>query len=249
MHRAIIVDDEAGGRETLELLLESHFKEQVQVAGVAASVQEAKALIDQEKPDILFLDVELSPGNGFDLLEAIDPIDFEVIFITAYDQFAIKAIKYVALDYLLKPVDVEELGEAIARVGQRKPKQDYKELLAYLGQAQKKEKSFSRISLPTDKGTLFVDAGQVIRCEARNNYTMFYFSNQSKLLVSKTLKEYEKLLSGLQFIRVHQSHIINLDHIRQYLKNDGGYLEMTDGSSIPIARRKKKQLLELIGLS
>lgn len=243
MTKAIIVDDEEKSRITLKNLLATYCPA-VQVAELCNGVDSALEAIKKHGPDLVFLDVEMPFRNGFDLLETIQTPSFDVIFTTAYDHYAIKAIKFSAVDYLLKPVDTDELVSAVNKVAERKEKKgnsapDFNLLLSNLNL---KSKS-ARIAVPTFDGLQMVNVEDIVRCLADESYTQLILSNGSRLVVSRILKEYEELLSDLNFFRVHNSTLINLKQVVKYIKGDGGYVLMTDGETVEVSRRKKNELL------
>lgn len=239
----LIVDDERNNCENLKELLNQYCGE-LEIVGMAHSASEGIEAILHLKPSLVFLDIQMQGGSGFDLLEQIKPVDFEVIFVTAFDQYAIRAIRFCAIDYLLKPVDLLELQAAVKKaankIRQRDPNLAMTTLLANRNTATDDLK----IALPTAERILFVLVSEIIRCLGENNYTTVFLKNGTSVLVSKTLKEYEELLADKGFLRVHQSHLINSNYIRSYEKHDGGYLKMTDGASVPISRQRKQQVLQ-----
>ena len=238
--RALIVDDEANNRENLRLALESYCKE-VEVVAEADSAITAMDRIKEVSPDLVFLDIAMPMGSGFDLLESLPKINFEIIFVTAYDQYAIRAIKFAAVDYLLKPINALELKKAVDRVQSKhlqKNQQDQLETLLHNLQQQEK-----KIALPQSDHIEFVAVNNIIRCQGDRNYTYFFLKDGRKLLVSRTLKEYVDLLDDQSFYRVHQSHLVNLNCVQKYKKRDGGILITTDGAKIPVARARKEELL------
>jgi len=240
MIKAIIVDDEANNRENLRLALASYCQE-VTVIGEADSALTAMDLIKAVEPQLVFLDIAMPLGSGFDLLESLPSIDFDIIFVTAYDQYAIRAIKFAAVDYLLKPINVLELKKAVERVANKQSKStqnDHLEVLLHNLQQQEK-----KIALPQSDHIEFVPVGNIVRCQGDRNYTHFFLQGGRKLLVSRTLKEFVELLDGHNFYRVHQSHLVNLDRIQKYSKRDGGMLITEDGAKIPVARARKEELL------
>lgn len=180
-------------------------------------------------------------GSGFDLLEKTNSINFEIIFVTAYDQFALRAIKFSALDYLLKPVDPQQLMDAIQKLEDQKSNID--SISQKINTLLRNKNGFERISLPTFEGFKFINIKNIIRCEADNNYTHFYLNSGEKILVTKTLKEFDEILSGVEFIRIHQSHLVNTKFVDRYIKDDGGYIVMTDGSEVEVSRRRKEEFL------
>lgn len=243
--RALIVDDELNNRENLKALLSEYCKN-VEVIGLADSVDSAFRIIQSLKPDLVFLDIKMPEKDGFKLLESINSIHFEVIIVTAYNQYAIQAIKFCAIDYLLKPIDIIELSNAVdhvsLRLDQKQENERLKQLISHLNN----KGSSSKIGLASHNKVDFVEIARIVRCEADNNYTHVFLENQGKMLISKTLKEFEELLKDHGFIRLHQSHLINSAYIKSYQKNDGGNITMTDGSTIPISRTKKNEIIALI---
>ena len=240
MIRAIIVDDEVNNRENLQAALSTHCRE-IAVIGEADSALSAMDLIQECQPDLVFLDIAMPLGGGFELLESLPEINFEIIFVTAFDQFAIRAIKFAAIDYLLKPLDILELKKAINRVIEKRQKHERTANLdIFLQNLQQAEK---KIALPQSDHIEFVPVDSIIRCRGDRNYTYFYLKGDRSLLVSRTLKEFVDLLEDCGFFRVHQSHLVNLKCIQKYSKRDGGTLFMTDQAQIPVARARKDQLL------
>lgn len=248
MIKAIIVDDEAKSRATLGALLQAHCPN-VSVVAMADSVAEALADIEKHEPHVVFLDIEMPFNSGFTLLEKIKVPGFEVIFTTAYDHYAIKAIKFSALDYLLKPIDVDDLIKAVNKVElnnkNKKTRQpDFELLLSNL----KLKSSAAKIAVPTFDGLQMLDAKDILKCVADESYTHITLVSGSKLTVSRILKEYEELLSDLNFFRVHNSCLINLAHVVKYVKGDGGQVIMVNGEAVEVSRRKKNELLRRLAL-
>ena len=241
---AIIIDDETGAREALRSLLEN-FIQGVEVVAEADGAQLGLAAIRQLKPDIVFLDINMPGGTGFDLLEQLESIDFALVFVTAYDQYAIKAIKFSALDYLLKPVDLQELRKTIERIGQAGKGHAQRQLVEHY---QKNQSSRDTLALPTLDGFDIVRVADIVRCEGERNYTTFFLKNGERIVVSRTLKEYEMLLSDSSFLRVYQSHLVNLLFVKRYIRGRGGFLVMEDGAPLPVSREKKEELLKQMGL-
>ncbi len=236
---AIIVDDEANNRENLRLALASYCEE-VNIIGEADSAITALDVIKKQQPDLVFLDIAMPLGDGFQLLESLDKIDFDIIFVTAYNQYAIRAIKFCAIDYLLKPIDALELKQAVNRVLANQEKKQQQQKLELL--LSSRLDSPQKIALPQSDHVEFVDLNQIIRCQGEKNYTWFYLQDGRKLLVSQTLKEYVELLEDAHFFRVHQSHLVNLQQVKKYSRRDGGYVVMTDKEQIPVARNRKDAL-------
>lgn len=239
--QAIIVDDEKHSRETLRNLVEE-FCEGIEVVATAASIDEALEVIPKKNPDLLFLDIELQTGTGFDLLNLLPEINFEIIFTTAFDQYAIKAVKFSSLDYLLKPIDLEELQTAVEKARELKNKELYNLQLQSLLHNLKQPK-ISKICLATADGFEFVNIEDICYCEAQGSYTSFVFTGGKKILVSKHLKGFENLLSDYQFMRVHNSFLINLKEVNKFVKADGGYIVMNNGDTVSISRGKKDLFL------
>jgi Response regulator of the LytR/AlgR family len=242
MLTAIIIDDEQKGRIALREKLHTYCP-QVQLTGEAADAAGGLALIREQNPDIVFLDIEMPHMNGFDMLQQLPNKNFHLIFTTAYDQYAIKAIKYAAFDYLLKPVDIEELRAAVERVRQ----EPTDKMLEVLQQNLHGRQPLTKIAIPTLDGLLFFNIADIIHLEAQSNYTVIYFTNHPKLLASRTLKDFEELLPPDIFFRTHNSHMINLNYIKRYIKGDGGQIEMQNGNFVTVSRRKKDEFLKNYG--
>ncbi|MEM7102537.1 MAG: response regulator [Bacteroidota bacterium] len=246
MIKAIIIDDEENSRITLNNMLENYCSD-VEVIEMANSVPNGVKAIQKHAPDVIFLDIEMPVHNGFELFEFLPDMKSEVIFTTAYDQYAIRAFKFSAVDYLLKPIDLEELRSAIDRIKEKKTSTVENEKFQVL--QENIRYPFRKLGLPTVEGYTFIKLQNIIRCEADSNYTMFHALDGEKILVPKTLKEYENLLEGFNFLRVHRSHIINLDHIKKYTKTRIPSVTMIDGATIAISLKKKDELLQkLAGL-
>lgn len=250
MINAILIDDEQNNIDNLNILLQKYCPV-IHVVGTATNVQQAKELIYTLHPDLIFLDIQMPVENGFDLLQSINEISFETIFATAFDQYGLHAIKFSALDYILKPINITDLINAVKkaekRVAEKKQNKHIQNLLHFINQPQ--DIAEHKIALPDSKETKFVAVKTIVRCESNNSYTTFYTISKDKITVSKSIKEYEELLTPYGFIRTHQSHLINRSHIKTYVKDDGGFLVMTDNSEVPIARQKKALVKELLSLS
>jgi two-component system, LytTR family, response regulator len=244
MIKAIIIDDIEQARVTLKKDL-GVYAPDVTVIGEANGVVEGAKLLKSTCPDVLFLDIQMQDGSGFDLLDILKDISFKIIFITATDAHAIKAFRYAAIDYLLKPVDPDELCAALAKFRHQKfnESENYKLLNDSLKNHQKPHE---RLALHTQDKIHIVNISDIIRCESNVNYTEFFFQNGKKLLVTKTLKDYEDLLSEQGFYRVHQSHLVNTRYIREFIKTDGGYLLLTDGSNVPVSTRKRPDVMKML---
>ncbi len=242
MIKTIIVDDERHSCEALQILIKDCCPE-LSVAAVCYSGEEALQEIVSLHPQLVFLDIEMPNMNGFQLLEQLPKIDFELIFTTSYDQYAIKAIKFSALDYLLKPVDREELEKAVQKMLKKINNTIPQQLEILLQKINQPSIPVQRIALPTMQGLELVPVNTIISCSANNNYTEFFLSDKKRILVSRTLKEIEEILEDYAFLRVHHSHIINLNEIVRYIKGEGGYCIMTDGSSVDVSRSRKEELM------
>lgn len=246
MLKAVIVEDEKRSRETLSGLLKLYCKN-VQVVDEADGVQSGIQSIKKHAPDVVFLDIQMPDGSGFKMLELLERIDFDIIFTTAYDQFAIKAIKFSALDYLLKPIFPDDLVAAVKKAESRKESQNaQKSVEVLLENIRIPDREPPKIILSTSEKIHVVKVEDIIRCESDNYYTQFFFKDGKKLLVSKTLKENEELLSEYNFLRPHKSHLINALYIESFNKRDGGTILMMDGSEVPVSRRKKEKIMEII---
>ena len=242
---AIIVDDELRHHETLSKMLKT-FCPEIELCGNANSVKEAVDLIHQNNPQLVFLDIEMPGGNGFTLFDNFDEPPFEVIFTTAHDLYAINAIKYAALDYLMKPINIRELQEAVSRalkIINKKDASSNKKIDVLKSNLQLEDKRFTKIALPSSDGIDFIEANTILHAEAERSYSNFYLDNGKKIMVSKPLKDYEALLEQCNFFRVHKSHMVNLNHIEKYIKGKGGYVILKDGSHVDVSVRKKEDLL------
>ena len=242
MIKAIIIDDEVHCCKTLGMLLKEYCPG-VQVVDQCTEAGSGLAAILRLKPDLLFLDIEMPIMNGFEMLERIPEINFEIIFTTGYDQYAIKAIRFSAMDYLLKPVDREELQKAIQKVTQRLHHPLPQQLEILLQKIHQPIAPIQKIALPTMEGLKMVAVSSIISCTSDSNYTIFFLKNKQKLIVSRPLKEIEEMLEEHSFLRVHNSYLVSLNEIDKYVKGEGGYLVMTDGSTIDVSRSKKDTLL------
>lgn len=237
---AVIVDDEAGSRTALRSEL-SAIDSKVDVVAEADGVATAIATINEHQPQLVFLDIQMGDGTGFDVLKQLDKIDFQLIFVTAFDQYAVQAFRFSAIDYLLKPIDVEDLTAAIAKVRKNLEtgmRQSIQTLLQnYASPARRK------VVLYTSEGAHVFKTEDVVRIEADGNYCKVYPAIGKMLYVARTLKEFEEMLGPSAFIRTHQSHLVNFDHVKTYVNKDGGYLILKDDTTVPIAQRKKSVVL------
>lgn len=241
--RTIVVDDEEHCVDILLYELKSF--EEIEVIGTCADGHEAVTMIRKEQPDLVFLDIDMPFMNGFDVIRAIDDIDFNVVFVTAFDQYALKAFRYSALDYLLKPVEKQELGEAIEKVKKNADHAVQQAQVDLLLQSIEHPKAgYDKILLPAQDGLEFVSLNEIVRCQADSNYTHVYLDSGRRLIISKALKQVEKLLDDDRFFRTHQSHLVHLDKIKRYARGEGGYLVMHDESIVHVARGMREKLLK-----
>ena len=246
--KAIIIDVEARSRKALQIALNDYCPS-VQIAAIAETPENGIEEIIKHKPDIVFLDVQMPGMSGFDLLSHFPEIDFDIVFITAHDHYAIKAIRFSALDYLLKPIQVDELMAAVKKAEEKKNHKhtnwQYKSLYENLRGNQSLSGS---IAVPTGDGLLFIKTQNIIRCEAEGNYVIIYQSGKEKILITKNLGDIESMLDAKEFFRVHNSHLVNLSHIKKYVKGDGGYVIMSDNSTVDVARRKKEEFMQVLNI-
>lgn len=244
MLKTLIIDDDQANIKTLQKMIEMYCP-RLYVCGTAKDITEAYACILELQPSLVFLDIEMPNGSGFDLLRKFDKISFDVIFTTAYDQYAIEAFRKDALDYLLKPIDIDALQHAALKAEKRVSLADnngyWEKFLQGLQLV-----ANTKVSIPVLDGMLFVNPKEIIRCEASGSYSNFYMANGRKLLTSLRLKECEALLPGQFFFRTHHSHIINLNYMIRYVKGRGGYIVMEDNSTVELASRKKEAFLEFV---
>ncbi len=247
MYKVIIVEDELHAREFLKNIITTYCSN-LHIAAMASDVEEGVAAIKTHQPDIVFLDIEMQTGTGFDLLQQFSQPAFDVIFTTAYDHYAIKAIKFSAVDYLLKPIDFEELQQAVEKViGKKQDNSSQQALQLLLKNLQSPQNAEQSITLATSEGLEFIPLHQIIRIEASGPYSHFYLKEKRKIIVSRNLKEYETMLSDHGFFRVHNSHIINIKEVRRMIKTDGGYAVMSDDTHVTISPKKKEDFFEMIG--
>lgn len=242
-YRTIIIDDELDAVNFINTII-AEYCPSLEVAGRAHNVTEGVRVINEVKPDLVFLDVEMPNGTGFDLLANFPEKEFDVVFITAFNHYAIKAIKFSAVDYILKPININEFIEAVDRVVKKQsvkqPGKDdnLKILLENLRSALP-----SRLAIPTAEGMEYLNPKDIIRLEADRSYSWFFVTGNRKILVSRHLKEFQDLLSDRYFFRAHNSHLVNLKYVRKYVRKDGGYIEMADSTQIPISRNRKDLFL------
>ena len=248
MIKALIIDDEEVAVNVVSLMIERHLPE---ITMVKSLTNPAKALqlIPEYKPDILFLDIEMPYQNGFELLKSLPEISFDIVFTTAYDKYAIQAIKFSALDYLLKPIDADELRETFNRFIQKSVINQSKDAAVknLLANLQQQNTTYHKLALPTANGVQFFLPRDIIRCEGLSNYTKFYFLQHHSITTSKTIKEYEEILIPHKFIRIHKSHLINAEYVSGYTSQSSNII-MKDGSLVEVSRRRKKEVLEELGI-
>jgi len=249
---ALLIDDEANSRQAMRNLL-SQLCPDVTIAGEAKNVDMGIELIHSVKPQLIFLDIQMPGKTGFDLLAAIDKVDFDIIFTTAYHEYAVKAFRFSAIDYLLKPIDPDDLVNAVARVREKhnpastSQVQLLKQLWQQLSVNKNAQNLNQKLALATQEGIHLIEVNDIVWCESLGSYTKFYLSNGEKLVTSKLIKEYEEILADYQFFRVHQSYLISLQHVKKYVKGDGGQVWMTDGAEVEVARRRKEEFLAALG--
>lgn len=241
--RSVIVDDEKNGRENLAGVLQEHCPE-VEIAGEADSVESAISLIRNITPDLIFLDIRMPRANGFQLLEHLQDYSFEVIFVTAFDNYAIRAIRFSAADYILKPVNYNDLKTAVEKVVRRIREKQENQRLKQLYRNLSRPNS-QRIGLPAGDRIEYADVDNIVRCQGEGNYTRFLFSEGRYMLIAKTLLEFEDLLCETGFVRVHKAHLVNMKYIQSYSKSDG-MLKLQNGEQIPVSRRRKDNVLKML---
>jgi two-component system LytT family response regulator len=250
MIKALLIDDDANLRKGMRSFLERYAGD-IDIVGEADSVKSGVVAMQELAPQVVFLDIQLGDGTGFDFLEQMAQYNGKstahIVFITAHEQYAVKAFRFSALDYLLKPVDPEELQKVVRKIKNvLNNTNDYAHIDLLLENIRKKVDKFKRIALSTSDGIHLFEISDIIRCESTDNYTTFYIRNHKPVLISKTLKEYEDLLTEHGFERIHQSHLINLAFLKSYIKKDGGYVVMADNCHLPISQRKKDRLQEVL---
>lgn len=242
--RTLIIDDEAPVRELISGIIRNYC-ETAEIIATADGVTSGIAAIKQYKPDLVLLDVKLTDGTAFDLLQQLDEIKFAIIFITAYEKYAVNAFRFSAVDYIMKPIHIDELTTAIRKASEQSEQQALNLKIKNFFDNINSKTEDKKIVLKTLESFFIVKVADIIRCQADHNYTTFYLINGKKVLVSRTLKDYDEMLCDFFFFRVHQSHLINMNHIVSFEKTDGGFLQMIDGSYVPVSKRKREELLEL----
>jgi two-component system, LytTR family, response regulator len=246
MIKSIIIDDEEDSRKTLNILLGSYFPE-IKISRICDSAAEGLEAIKSIQPDLVFLDIQMPQMSGFDLLKQASPVSFEVIFITAHDQYAIKAIRFSALDYLLKPIDVDDLRNAIDRAKERlTQKNSLQNYQSVIQNVQHKDGKIEKLAVPTFEGIAFFNTDEIIYCKAEGSYTNLILKGKPEKLISRNLKDFENILANSGFCRVHHSYLINLKHVEKYIRGEGGYVMMTDNHHVDISRRRKDEFLNML---
>lgn len=244
MIRALIIDDESDAREALRLAVEKYCPG-VDILAACSTPEEGLNAIRNISPDLVFLDIQMPNLSGFDLLEEAGEINFAVIFVTAYNHYAIKAIKFSALDYLLKPIDPEDLVSAIRKAEKWQLQQDHAfRYQSVISNIQHQSRNIEKLAIPTSEGILFVETSDIICCRADGNYTSLYLTNGNNILVSKSLIDFEYMLIDSGFCRIHHSALINMKHIQKYVKGDGGYVVLSEDHHVDVSRRKKEAFLQ-----
>ena len=244
MTKAVIIEDELKGLDNLKSLL-AKYCEEVEVIGQATSIREAQELFDNPDfaPDVAFLDISLPDGLVFQLLNELRPINFEVVFVTAYDRYAITACEYSSIGYIIKPIDPDLLQQAVQRIRPRRQNK-IDNRLELFNQVYNNPNAFEKMSVAALDGIYFINIRDIVRFEAEDNYTHIFMKSGEKITASKTIKAYEEMLQGVNFYRVHKRHVINLNYMRKFVKGDGGYLVMDDGKKIEVSRRRRPAFME-----
>jgi two-component system LytT family response regulator len=245
--QTVIIEDEENSVRVINDLLQ-HYAPEFEMAGVAGTVEKSVHLIESKAPQLVFLDVQIADGTGFDVLKKLSPCNFELIFTTAYNNYAVEAFRHSAIDYLLKPLSIEEFEQAIEKVKRKIQEKnnhlDIDRLLSYIGRQQDNE---TRISIATINGFEFRDFSDIIWCSSEGAYTVFYFADKTKLISSRNLGSYENILCSHNFCRIHHSSVINIRFIKSYIKGKGGYVVMKDGTELEISQRRKADFLKKYG--
>ena len=244
MIRSIIIDDEEKAREGLRIILEKYCPD-IEIVASCEKPEVGLKKIEELKPELVFLDVQMPRMSGFDLLDKIGEINFEVIFITSYDKYAIKAIKFSALDYLLKPIDIDDLVSAVERIKEKQTKEavNFKSLLSNM---KNRSEKLTRLAIPTENEIVMQDLKDIIYCEADGSYSNIHLVNDKKITVSKMLKDFENILPENDFCRIHHGSLINMAHVVKYVRGEGGYVVMTGGGHLDVSRRKKDGFIQML---
>ena len=247
LRRFIIVEDQEHSKESLLALLTKHFPE-LEFAGWADTIAKASILLEKAKPDLVFMDVQLPDGTSFDLLQSGGPFPYELIFTTAFEEYAVRAFRLSAADYILKPIGLEELSDAIQKAKiKRKAGQRNEELETLIHNISQSNLQSHRISIPTTHGLSFISVSEIVRFESDNAYSTIFLNSGKNMVACRSIGDFESMLEPYSFFRIHKSHLINMNQIREYMRVDGGYIVMADGARVEISRRKKDDFLEQMG--
>lgn len=247
MMKAILLDDDRSNSEILSKILEMYCPH-IAIVGMPENIDQAMLLIKEHKPDLIFLDVDLQAENGFDMVPLILHMDIEIIFVTAYDQYILQALRANAVDYLLKPIDIKELIKAVKRAEEKLAKKTGHAIQSTPAPSAAKTHLEKKIVVPSAKGYEFIPVSDITRLEANGAYTIIFTADSRKVMVSRNIKEYELILPDNTFVRVHRGHIVNIDYVKYYFKGRGGYVEMLNGTAIQVSSRKKAEFLHKFGI-
>ena len=245
MLRAIIIDDEPKGRSILQQLLTLHAP-QLNIVGIAANADEGLKIIDTHKPDVVFLDVEMPGKSGFELLRELNTIDFKVVFVSAHNHYSLKAIKFHAFDYLLKPIDLDELKQTIEKLLKSGGSHTPEQLTELLTASKPGNTELGKIAIPSQSSIDLINVDDILYCEASANNTLVYLTNNKKIVATKNLKEYEDLLTSHRFFRIHHAYLVNLKHVAKYIKGEGGSVILSNQKELEVSRRKKQEFLNAL---
>lgn len=245
MLRAIIIDDEPKGRSILQQLIALHAP-QLTIVGLAANADEGLKIIDSHKPDVVFLDVEMPGKSGFELLRELGSIDFKVVFVSAHNHYSLKAIKFHAFDYLLKPIDLDELKQTIDKLLKSSQAHVHEMLSELLTASKHGNSELGKIAISSLTSIDLINVDDILFCEASANNTVVYLTNNKKIVATKNLKEYEDLLAGHRFFRIHHAYLVNLKHVAKYIKGEGGSVILSNQKELEVSRRKKQDFLNAL---
>ncbi len=245
MLRAVIIDDEPKGRSILRQLLALHAP-QLSIIGIAANADEGLKIIDTHKPDVVFLDVEMPGKSGFELLRELNVIDFKVVFVSAHNHYSLKAIKFHAFDYLLKPIDLDELKQTIEKLFKSSRSTTHEQLSELLTASKPGNTELGKIAIPSLTSIDLINVDDILYCEASANNTLVYLTNNKRIVATKNLKEYEELLSAHRFFRIHHAYLVNLKYVAKYIKGEGGSVILSNQKELEVSRRKKQEFLNVL---